>query len=84
MLELLIGFLVGAVGVGGLVFNYYTNREDLTQYQLIYEVIRESIDKKDRYVTIYFGEKGIQASVYPLLEDEQVTVAEMKEEEKNV
>lgn len=71
MLELLVGFLVGAVGIGGLVFTYYSNREDLTQYHIIHEAINEAVNKKDRYVTMYFSEQGIQASVYPLVDMEE-------------
>lgn len=68
----LVGFLIGAVGIGGLIFSYFKCREDLTQYQVIHDAIDKAINERDRFVTIYFGEESIQASVYPLLDDEEV------------
>ena len=36
----------------------------------IHKLIDESMNKKDRYVTIYFGENGTSVSVYPLIDEE--------------
>lgn len=33
----------------------------------ILKIINEAMEKKDRYVNLYFGEEGTQVSVYPLL-----------------
>lgn len=32
----------------------------------IRRIINEAIEKKDRYITLYFGEEGTTMSVYPL------------------
>lgn len=36
----------------------------------IHKFIDECMCKKDRYVTIYFGESGVSVSVYPLTEED--------------
>ena len=39
--------------------------------RMIHNLIEEAMEKKDRYVTLYFGETGVSVSVYPLTEDEE-------------
>ena len=34
----------------------------------IHKFIDECMNKKDRYVSIYFGESGVSVSVYPITE----------------
>ena len=36
----------------------------------IHDLIEDAMKKKDRYVTIFFGESGTHVSVYPLTEEE--------------
>lgn len=44
------------------------------QLEIIRSLIEDGMEKKDRYITLFFSEEGIQVSVYPLTEDGEVSV----------
>lgn len=46
--------------------------EESKEKEYILALINDAIKKKDRYVTLYFGEHGIQVSIYPM-EDKNVS-----------
>lgn len=39
----------------------------------ILKIINEGMEKKDRYITLYFGEEGTKVSVHPLLNEHNDT-----------
>lgn len=39
----------------------------------IIKIINEAMEKKDRYVNLFFGEEGTNVSVYPLLDEHDDT-----------
>lgn len=39
--------------------------------KFIHDVIDDAIEKKDRYVSLYFGEYGCSVFIYPMNEDEE-------------
>ena len=41
------------------------------EQKFIHDVIDDAMEKKDRYVSLYFGEYGCSVSIYPINEDEE-------------
>lgn len=41
----------------------------------IHDIIDDAINKKDRFITIYFGDEGTTVSIYPLEYDSKIQEA---------
>ena len=43
----------------------------------IHDIIDDAMNKKDRFITIYFGDEGTTVSIYPLEYDSKIQILEV-------
>lgn len=54
-----------------------TNKTQPNSKLNIHDIIDDAMNKKDRFITIYFGDEGTTVSIYPLEYDSKIQILEV-------